>query len=137
MESHILIQVENLVPRRRREHDAVGAIGDREGIADCRPGAAGQIHRQVRSILDAGRTPGSPSRVTMRAASIRRPRTHEGFMRYPKNKTAKLLTRTRARKSLSASGLEQMAGTSSKTRSTYSPAVAKQKESKNLANSAN
>jgi hypothetical protein len=58
-------------------------------------------------------------------------------MRYPKNKTAKRLARTRALKFLVAVGLEQMAGARSKTKSTYSPAVSEQKESKNLANSAN
>jgi hypothetical protein len=57
-------------------------------------------------------------------------------MGYPKNKTMKLLARTRARKFLATSGLEQMAGATSKTKSTYSPAVSWQKESKNLANPA-
>jgi hypothetical protein len=58
-------------------------------------------------------------------------------MGYPKDKTAKLLARTRSIIFLAAVGLEQMAGATSEPKSACFPAVSRQQESKIYANAAN
>ena len=129
---HLLLKSGKQTPRRRHKGNTGRTVGGRDAIAACRPCAVGRSGRHLDRKVDAGRKPSTPSRVAISAASLRRPRTDDGFMGYPKNKTVKLLARTRARKFLVTGGLEQMAGATSKTKATYSPAISWQKESKNL-----